>query len=628
MNGSDAPDILEDEEQQREDCAEQQAATLKVDTLEPRILLSATWADADSGGQADEAALADDGFADDATGLVDALTGDGDGHDLFGGDGDGHDLFGGDADDDLFGSETDDTFGAEADNVAEQTGSITEDTDNIAENTDGGSDPRDVVLIDSNLSDADALADAVEEGSIVIRYDGADGTMIDVLGQVEGAAEASGCEIASLTVLSHGSGGQFDLGGEIVSADMTADQEAAWQALSDNFTEDANVYIYGCDVVDGSGEGQALLDSLAELTDAEVFGSTDTTGAGSDWDLEAVSAGGEAELAEGIDTPLDIADLSDYDGTLSTTESGLWLSTDGDVSGGGAPGDDTWTDGEAVEVGDPNLDLGETTNGTFSGAFNLDNFAGDGNADIDAMHYVSQNITIGVSNTVDLQAGDILLSTDWDESISSTTYRDEDIFVFRPDTEGDYSSGTFFLLFDGSDEWGSDVEALTLIEQDTEIGGVTYGAGSFLLAHEGNDDVLHYEFTSAGSTTNGSASTFLDVSDINISNRKTDGLDLIETETTIGGETLQAGELLISLKDDDSSVGDNSISTKQQDVVKLNITATGSSSAATASTLLDGSDVGLDAGAEDVNAFTLFSEAPDAADDAVTTTEDIPVTTG
>gem|GEM_PF-5220698 len=97
---------------------------------------------------------------------------------------------------------------------------------------------------------------------------------------------------------------------------------------------------------------------------------------------------------------------------LLSATSGLWLSTDSDVSSSGAPGLNSWSAGEAIQFSDPGLAFNPgITSGTFSSVFNLDNFAADNNVDIDALHYVTSDITIGSSTTIDLFAGDVLFST-------------------------------------------------------------------------------------------------------------------------------------------------------------------------------------------------------------------------
>jgi hypothetical protein len=287
---------------------------------------------------------------------------------------------------------------------------------------DAGGDPLDVVLIDSSLSDVEVLLEAVDEDAIAILYDGADGTIIEVLAQVEDVAEASGSKIASLSIVSHGSGGQFDLGGEVVTNEMTADQSAAWLTLTDSFSEDANIYIYGCDVVDGAGEGQELLDLLSELTGTEVYGSDDTTGAGGDWDLEAVSIGGEHELAAGAVAPLNASVLSGYQGTLSEpTLVAHWTFDEAsgqtltDITGNGNDGtlgsttgadgnDPTWTiDGTrgSVLTFDGNQDyvtgIGNSPSGSFTVA-GWGNTTSGGPSDYHAMYSADTEIWLGVDD--------------------------------------------------------------------------------------------------------------------------------------------------------------------------------------------------------------------------------------
>ncbi|PON17365.1 hypothetical protein C2W62_13580 [Candidatus Entotheonella serta] len=130
----------------------------------------------------------------------------------------------------------------------------------------------------------------------------------------------------------------------------------------------------------------------------------------------------------------------------------LWLSTDGNVTGSGIPGLDAWTDGEIIRMSNPNLTFGTVTSGTFSSVFDIDQFADDSNTAINGMHYVSQAVVVGSGgNTVSLQAGDVLLTTEDNEDFTSTntiSVNDDEIFAFRPDVAGDYSSGTFIMVAD------------------------------------------------------------------------------------------------------------------------------------------------------------------------------------
>ena len=160
----------------------------------------------------------------------------------------------------------------------------------------------------------------------------------------------------------------------------------------------------------------------------------------------------------------------------------LYLSTAGDViSPSGAPGLDSWGKDEGLAFGGPGLNYGPgATAGSFSSQFRVADFGGD--ADFTAIHYVPTDITVGSANAIDLFAGDLLLSTKGDETLTSTNtlaVQKKDVFVFRPDTPGDYSAGTFIMLLDNLDD--KEIKAITLVEQDTVVGGSTVQAGTFLL---------------------------------------------------------------------------------------------------------------------------------------------------
>src|SRR4051794_31803055 len=131
----------------------------------------------------------------------------------------------------------------------------------------------------------------------------------------------------------------------------------------------------------------------------------------------------------------------------------LLLSTVGDVSNTGAPGEGSWTGGTALAFGDPNLAVGSgLTDGTFSALFNINRFT-SGDADLDALHFVRNTVTVGDGvNTFTLQPGDLLLSIDQDgktlTSLNQIAADRDDVFVFRPRAPGDYSAGAFYPLLD------------------------------------------------------------------------------------------------------------------------------------------------------------------------------------
>jgi len=450
-------------------------------------------------------------------------------------------------------------------------------------NNDDESRQFDVFLLDPNRDGVDQITD------ILAGYD----------------------QLDALHIVSHGTEGQVQVGNlwlSVENLDAYSGQIAQW---SDAFEVDADLLFYGCDLA-ANADGQLLIESISELTGADVAASTDDTGhasRGGDWFLE-YSTGTVESL-----TAFSVQLREDWQGLLATaTFESAWMATDSNVSSSGAPGLSSWTDTSVLRFGEPDLEFDPGgTGGTFSEVFDVGDYAADSGAALDAIHFVTRDITVGTSTSIDLDFGDVLLSTVENETIDGVNYNAEDLFVFRPDTVGNYNSGTFFLLIDGSDIGIGDIDSITLVESDITVGGTFLAAGTFLHSDQ-SEDVSHLSLTAAGVATAGSSSLFLDSSDFGVTtSAEISGIELIEEQTLIGDTTLQAGQLLVTLDQADSSVGNGTpISVTENDVFSLTITATGSSSAATAASFLDGSEVGLDTAAEDIWAFSLVrpNQAP------------------
>ena len=165
------------------------------------------------------------------------------------------------------------------------------------------------------------------------------------------------------------------------------------------------------------------------------------------------------------------------------------MATETAVTSGGAPGLDTWGNGEVLQFADPNLSFSPNTDGTFSSVFNLSSFASDADARINGLHYVQTDLQVGTNN-VQLEAGDLLLTPVFPETLnnsdlSTTSVEAHHIVLFEPDTPGDYTAGTFSILVDYSDIQGNwAVNAFTLVEEAVTVGTTVptnLSAGDFLV---------------------------------------------------------------------------------------------------------------------------------------------------
>ncbi|GJL51164.1 MAG: hypothetical protein NPIRA01_23910 [Nitrospirales bacterium] len=298
----------------------------------------------------------------------------------------------------------------------------------------------------------------------------------------------------------------------------------------------------------------------------------------------------------------------------------LWFSTTSNVSGSGASCLNSWSSAQLVQLKQPSLAFEPgTTSGTFSSISDLNNFTFF--TDVTAIHYVSRNMTVGgaTSPSIDLLAGDVLLSLAYFTVLTSTntiTVTEDDVFVFRPDTPGNYSSGTFIFLLNNPAGIFVEIKGLSLVEQDTVVGGQTLQAGTFLYSRSWSaykNKIYHFTADDVGLfSTSGTTTTLIDGSNISMGGTSggsagVAGIDLVESDMTIGGTTLQSGQILVTLDRDDSAVGNGSpIATKENDIFILDVTTTGSGTTdATATLFLEGTDANLDSSSEDVDGLTL-----------------------
>ncbi|HEX8323555.1 MAG TPA: autotransporter-associated beta strand repeat-containing protein, partial [Tepidisphaeraceae bacterium] len=183
----------------------------------------------------------------------------------------------------------------------------------------------DVSLVDKSLPQSKLLIRGAAEHTRVITFDSRSESTAQVLQRVIDLGEHTrGARIRALSVFSHGTRGRFALGEEWVSDETLDDTAGRWRKLRGVLAVDAAVQLFSCETAAGA-DGQVLLGRLSSLTGATVFGSTDVTGMGGDWELEAVSragvtVGGQATrpgLFSEARVPLNAEVQNQYEGTLS-----------------------------------------------------------------------------------------------------------------------------------------------------------------------------------------------------------------------------------------------------------------------------------------------------------------------
>uniref|UniRef100_UPI00286D8556 DUF4347 domain-containing protein n=1 Tax=Sphaerotilus sp. TaxID=2093942 RepID=UPI00286D8556 len=300
---------------------------------------------------------------------------------------------------------------------------------------------------------------------------------------------------------------------------------------------------------------------------------------------------------------------------VSVNEGALWLSTTGNATASAGAGGVSWTDGVAVRLGNPNLSLGSATNtGTFSTLFDIDAHALDGNADLNGLHHVGRATTIGTVNPISVQAGDVLFTVAASEVLGGVAVTPNDIVLFRPTVSADYSAGTFSVVLRDPGGTGNKVRDFSLVEQPVTVGGVGLQAGDFLLVLSSasyDSDVNLFRPTDPGlNPASGTLTEWLDGASAGVGNtRQISGLELVTQTTVLGGQVLSPGQLLMSLNGNET-IGSNDLAVSAFDLFVLDVSATGTgTSAATATLLLRGADLGLSSASESLDAIAVFSQS-------------------
>ena len=114
-------------------------------------------------------------------------------------------------------------------------------------------------------------------------------------------------DLDAIHLISHGGAGEIKLGSEAIDLDALQRSGDLVRSWGDALSADGDILIYGCNLA-ASETGEALVDTLASLTGADVAASDDLTGhesLGGDWHLEhkvgsietAVAVSGEAQEA-------------------------------------------------------------------------------------------------------------------------------------------------------------------------------------------------------------------------------------------------------------------------------------------------------------------------------------------
>ncbi len=166
--------------------------------------------------------------------------------------------------------------------------------------------PQTITFVDPNISDAVQVMTSLRSDVNILLDPTRDGIaqITDTLKHYQG--------LSGISIVSHGNVGELLLGNSSLNTSSLPQYASQLQQWKSAFAPDADVLFYGCSVAAGEF-GQAFINEIGNLTDADIAASIDTTGSstkGGNWTLEYAT--GKIEML----MPFTDSFINSYQGTL------------------------------------------------------------------------------------------------------------------------------------------------------------------------------------------------------------------------------------------------------------------------------------------------------------------------
>ncbi len=148
-----------------------------------------------------------------------------------------------------------------------------------------------LIVIDTGIDDYQTLLDELTAGreqDFDLLFISAEENGFDRLTQSLQNYSSQGQTLDAVHILSHGQDGQVRLGNSLLNQNTLGSLSPQLQQWETTLTPNADLLIYGCNLA-ASDDGIAIVESLAQLTGADVAASDDATGTAilnADWELE------------------------------------------------------------------------------------------------------------------------------------------------------------------------------------------------------------------------------------------------------------------------------------------------------------------------------------------------------
>ena len=130
----------------------------------------------------------------------------------------------------------------------------------------------DLIFIDDNLSDIQALIESLPDNSQWFKIDG----LLDGFHQIEDITKGYK-DLNSIQIVSHGNAGSLSIGSTLLTNQNLSNYQNSLSSIGSSLSETGDFLIYGCNVA-ADENGQKLITGIAEYTLADVAASANLSG--------------------------------------------------------------------------------------------------------------------------------------------------------------------------------------------------------------------------------------------------------------------------------------------------------------------------------------------------------------
>jgi hypothetical protein len=141
-----------------------------------------------------------------------------------------------------------------------------------------------ILFIDANVSDARSLIDGLSSDIEIVLLDDKTNVLNQITAILDGYQNFD-----AIHIISHGAEGELAFANGVLNNANVNDYASQLKRIGSALSESGDLLLYGCNVAKGD-DGLAFINTLADLTGADVAASNDLTGSnslGGDSSLEA-----------------------------------------------------------------------------------------------------------------------------------------------------------------------------------------------------------------------------------------------------------------------------------------------------------------------------------------------------